>query len=85
MIEALALCFVLFDRASYDSTMLFEVPPETTDAWADGQIDASERLWDETGGDPALWLPALHDARRAADAMTGEEMPAALTACEDGA
>ena len=52
MIEAPAPCFVSFDRAAYESTMLFQVPPKTTDPPMDGQIATSERLWEETKGDP---------------------------------
>ena len=85
MIGSLALCVILFDEALGYGWLAGDEPAERLEAWEAGGEAMSRRLQGETGRDPDLWLPALHDAQRAVDAMTGEDMLAALAVCEHGA
>ena len=86
MIGSLAPCVVLYDEALGYGWIVEPRPPAALlEGWVVALGAASRRLQHETGEDPALWLPALHDARRAVDAMTGPEVHDALVACEEGA
>ena len=85
MIGSLAPRAILHDEAMGYGGLAGDEPAKRLDASDAGGTEASDRLAAETGSDPDLELPALHEAHRAVDAMTGEAMPAALVACEEGA